>query len=320
MTDTRVSVDVEKLLRRLGIEAKKKGKEWYAVCPNKDHDDRDPSWRMRDEPGSSRHAFMKCWPCGFQGNAATLVMHLLKIESYGDAWDWIREGAEVEQKAVERVVVQVKRPRYGFQLPEGTTIEPIENWPSGAREYFLGRGLEEWQVDRWGIGYSVEGRLRGRIVIPYRNAAGKVQGYTARTFVDDEIRYFEPKPEEKANMNLMFGEQHWPPLGERDLLFVVEGSVNALALEAELPGVYVSASAGNSLRPLYGTKFATWTRLCVMTDPDEAGDALATEIAETASRHVKVDRLRLEEGTDVAAIRALRRGEVSTIVRRWLAR
>lgn len=57
-------LDIEAMLRALGIEATKHGKEWVAHCPNADghkRGDRNPSWRMRDSEKSSKHGSHKCF-------------------------------------------------------------------------------------------------------------------------------------------------------------------------------------------------------------------------------------------------------------------
>lgn len=315
-------VDVERVLSRLGIDAKRKGKEWVALCPNKAHEDRSPSWRIRDEPGATKHGYHKCWPCGFQGGILSLVQHVLGLESYGDAKKWLGDEAPVEQKPVERVEVRISPPRLGFRLPAEVKFAAFDAWPSIIRDYVCkDRGLEAWQIDRWRMGYAVEGRLKGRVVIVSRDARGRPQRYTARSFTDSEKRYLEPEPEERANPSAMFGEEHWPPLGERPLVFVVEGAINGLALEAELPGVVIAATAGSDMRGLYATKLQTFERVCTMTDPDPAGDKLADDIATGLARHdTRVERLRLPEDTDQAALRKLRPGELGAIVRSWLGR
>ncbi len=315
-----MAVDVEKLLQRLGIVARRRGKEWEAVCPNKLHQDHSPSWRIRDEPGATKHGYHHCWPCGLAGGPASLVMNVLGIAEYSDAMAWIEETAPVDQKPIGKVEVKIAPPRLSFRLPPGVVIAPFEKWPFTAQEYFLGRGLLDWQAERWGMGYAVEGRLKGRIVIVSRDARGRPQRYTARSFTGAEKRYLEPEPEERANANAMFGEQHWPANvpEERQLVFVVEGAVNGAALEAELPGIYLGATAGSSMRGLYGTKLSTFQRICVMTDPDEAGDKLAADIASTVGRHARIDRLRLPEGYDQAKMRQLHPGQLGAIVRSWL--
>ncbi len=316
-------VRIETLLARLGIDAKRKAKEWVALCPNPAHEDRTPSWRIRDDPGATRHGYHHCWPCGFGGSVVDLVMALKGISDFRDAKKWIEDaGAIVEQNAavVGSLEVQITPPQLRFRLPDEVTLKPIHEWPSLARDYWLKRGLEPWQVDRWGVGYAMQGRLKGRLVVVYRDPQGRPLRYTARTFIDEEKRYLEPDEHEKANPHTMFGEQHWPDLEEREeqILFVLEGAINGLALEAELPGVYFAATAGSEIRPLYAVKLSGWKKVVLMSDPDAAGDKVADALATSLSRHVPTARLRLPPGFDAGKLRELRPGELGSIVRSWL--
>ena len=73
------------------------------------------------------------------------------------------------------------------------------------------------------------------------------------------------------------------------------------------------------MRGLYATKLQTWDRLCIMSDPDKAGDKIAEEIDVSLARHGKrIDRLRLPSGFDCAKLREERPGELGRIVRAWL--
>jgi hypothetical protein len=316
-------MNVERLLHRLGIVAKKKAREWVALCPNPEHADQSPSWRIRDEPGSKRHGMHHCWPCGFGGTATDLVMSLKGISDYRDAKRWIEEevGIVVDAPVAEEVHVAIKVPRLRFQLPAGVVVNPLEKWPGPARDYFLSRGLEDWQAERWGVGYSVEGRCKGRIVFISRDACGRPMRYTARSFTNQMKRYLEPEPHEGANQSIMFGEQHWPDLEDRKeaIVFQLEGAVNGLALEAELPGVYFAATAGSEIRPLYTTKLASWGCVVLMGDDDSAGEKLSTKLGIELARHTRTERLNLGMGKlDAADLRRLRPGELGSIVRSWL--
>ncbi len=313
-------IDVPRLLARLGIEAKRQGREWVAKCPNPDHEDHSPSWRIRDEPGSSRHGFMHCWPCGFGGTPVDLVAKVLGIEDKRDARAWLEQEAPVDQKPVERVELRVAATS-SFRMPPEFVEAPLEDWPSPARDYLRRRGIEDWQVERWGIGYAVSGRLGGRIVVPSRDPAGKPRRYTARTFADDPQRYLQPNPEEHAAANAVFGEQHWPLLNgdeDRDLLFVLEGEINGLALEAELPGVYFGAISGSDLAGGRAIKLSTWSRLAILTDPDVAGDTIAKTIEIAMARHCTTRRLRLPGGTDPSKLREASPGLLGSLVRAFL--
>lgn len=291
-------MSIERVLQRLGIDAKKKGSEWYALCPNPKHDDKAPSWRIRDEPGHAKHGMQNCFPCGFGGSLADLVMAVLNVE-FREAMAWLGDdNAPAAKPLSEQVKVVVRRSPRGFHLPEGAVVAPLERWVTPARRYVESRFIEAWQVERWGLGYAVEGRLQGRIVVPLRNAAGVPRSYTARTFLKiDGRRYMEPLPEEKSDRSAMFGEQHWPSRGERveKVLVVTEGALNAMAIERALPDVYVGAIAGSNLHPGHALKIASFGAVVVATDPDESGDKVASFVAASARKFV---RGRLPEGVD----------------------
>jgi len=310
-------VDVDRVLVRLGIEAKKKGREWTSLCPNPEHHDRSPSFRVRDEPGSTKHGCFKCWPCQWGGTLVDLVQKLRKIDDYRDAIKWILEGVSVDQQEVSGVEVRVRPPPLRFRLPDEVVVAPLAEWPAPIRDYARGRGIEEWQVDRWGIGYAVEGRLKGRIVFVLRDARGRPRGYSARSFTGAEKRFLEPSDPEKADASAMFGEQHWPPAGERAeaSVFLFEGAIKALAAEAALPGAYVAATTGSEVRPLHSTKLATFGRQCLVGDDDPAGTKVSSQLVAQLERHTHPSRLVLPRKLDADK---LPREELGSIMRAWL--
>lgn len=312
-------VDVELVLKRLGIEAKKRGREWVALCPNKDHQDRKPSWRIRDEPGATRHGYHHCWPCGFGGTVVDLVQKVLSIADFRDAIAWIEGGAPVEQREVAAVEIRVRPRVMRFHLPDEVKIKPMSEWPDPAREYAEARGIEPWQVERWGIGYAVEGRLRGRLVFVLRDARGRPQGYSARTFVGEEKRFLEPDEPERANLTAMFGEQHWPPPAARASaeVFVFEGAIKGLAAERALPGCFFGATTGSEVRPLHPIKLAAFGRVCIVGDDDPAGHKVSSQLGAQLVRHCKPERLVLPRKLDADR---LPRAELADILRSWRGR
>jgi DNA primase len=292
-------VSIERVLERLGIEAKKRAREWHALCPNPEHADRNPSWRIRDEPGSAKHGFHKCWPCGFGGGIADLVQAVLDLD-WRAARAWLEEEAgsiKVPRRPMPVEVRVLPVARRAFVLPSGVFLGPLREWPTPAREYALSRSLTEAQVVRWGIGHAVDGPLAGRIVFPYR-VNGLVRGYTARTYTNHPRRYKEASKREGADPSAMFGEQHWPE--ERDTIYVTEGAINAIAVEVALGGATVAAIAGSDLRAGHAVKLATFARLVLLTDPDEAGDKAARDITAGLGRHAVFSRVRLPPGSDAA--------------------
>lgn len=294
----RLRVDVQKLLDRLGIEGKRKGRYFEARCPSPVHEDRNPSWRISLDGGQHQ-----CFSCGFYGGAVKLVMSTLGVNADA-AVKWILSGDLAAPQVLE-VEVEVMRPvlRGGFKLPAGVIIAPLVEWPGPARDYASSRGLTVEQVDRWGIGYAVDGRLAGRIVFPVRDREHRLISYTARTFVGDRKRYLEPKASEGSVEGAVFGEEHAVP---DSVIVVTEGALDALAVERAIPlqtkdwtKWSVAAIYGSGVLPAHLNRLAgKYLGVVVVTDSDPAGDRAADEIQSGLGRWMRVRRWRPPEGWD----------------------
>jgi DNA primase len=285
-------VDVPALLARLGIEAKKRGREWWACCPF--HPERTPSWQIRDDDEDpERHGRWRCLgKCHVGGGAVGLVMRVLELQRAREALDWLRSGGAVDRPSAGQeaaaggglVMGPAKRPKSGFVLPGGVRFVPFDEWPETARGYAESRGLNAEQVDRWGLGYAVDGRLRGRIVMPWRDGRGRLGGYTGRAYLPgDPRKYLEPTAEEGAGVGWVYGEELWPPPAERDELVVIEGGFDGYAIEraTSLPW---GAARGSHLTPGHVARISTFRRIVIATDPDGAGEKFAKSIADALAR------------------------------------
>ena len=169
---------------------------------------------------------------------------------------------------------------------------------SGARKYTTGRcEITAEEVDRYGLGYAVDGDLAGRIVIPWRGANGLVGGYSARSFVGEEPKYKTPHESDKPDNGIMFGEHLWSKCGT---LIVTEGALNAMAVRRALGDYHfdVAAMGGSELFPIQIVKMSTYARILIMTDSDPAGDKAAIGLNDCLGRYAKTVRPRLPEKKD----------------------
>lgn len=300
-------MNIESILKRLNIDAKRRGSKWQGSCPNPEHNDRSPSWFIRDEPGTERHGYHRCSACGFAGGMIGLVMLVQGCDGR-TAHSWIGGDSDAVIKPIPKAVNVSVMPTsfHEFVLPEGVQFTGVENWPVHARAYAEKRNITN-QVERWGIGYAVVGILEGRVVIPYRDIHGVPRGYTSRTYIDSRRRYKEPSENECANRSAMFGEQHWlHEYTDDETVIVTEGALNALAVERALSGERyypaVAATAGSSLRPAHAVKLSKFSNVICLTDPDRPGDKMAHELHQALARHCEFRRLRLAVGTDPDSI------------------
>lgn len=308
-----LAVDIPALLMALGIDATRRGVMWRSKCPAGTHDDNDPSWDIRDEPGSPKHGLHHCLSCKFSGTATELVQHIHDLTTASAARDWIAARAMGEVNPVWSLTVSVAPlRRQAFRLPSEVVTGPLEGWLKPPREYMQVRGITAEQVRRWGIGYSVKGRLNGRIIFPTLDIHGRVVNYTARTYVQAPKRYTTPpractcppsKLDEgpcdgrcgytgKPDFNVIDGERYWPEPGDRGDLVLTEGVINRLAVERVTP-LPTGALNGSHISLGQVSRLSTFKRVINLTDQDFAGDRADEAITDALTRHVTLLRVKL---------------------------
>ena len=304
--------DVRRVLRRLGIEGRVFHDHLVALCPF--HADVTPSWRIRIR--GERSGLHHCFSCKEGGDLYDLVMHLREYGTRAAAVGWVEEhfGAataeDVQTPTIE--LVGLSHQRRAFRMPAGFVEEPVYEWPTIPREYLEGRGVTADQAKRWGIGYALDGRLHGRVVLPIHNVWGELCSYVGRAFLDNmPKRYLYPREEEGGDLDVMFGERHWPAaVAQRGLVVVLEGAFKALAVERAFPQLSIAALGGSGVRLLHLTKLATFRRVVVFTDADPAGEEAGDELVASLSGMTRTSRVRLPRGEDADSVELQRLREV----------
>lgn len=287
-----MNVDVPRLLALLGITARNHGHgDYWAKCPS--HDDKEASWHISDPLG-----IHFCFGCHFGGDAVDLAAEVIEC-TRGGAFDWMSEKALFEHDTAPldvEVVVRAVR-NTGFKLPPGVSGAPFERWPSVVRNYVLGRGITHEQAVRWSLMYALDGALAGRVVFPIFDRFGSVISYTARTFIDEEPRYKNPRAADKADPRALFGQQWWT--AERRRVVVAEGAINALAWERS-GARNIAALGGSRITHEQVLALAGFARIDVATDEDTAGERISEELNATFGRWRDVRRVCLGNGKDAA--------------------
>jgi hypothetical protein len=293
------SINVEKLLRNLGIEANRSGIRWVAKCPNPKHDDSEPSWSIIDTPGRDKHGSQYCFACKFGGGPWELAAAVWKV-SVEEAGARIRERG-IDERTVPKaspVVIFRSATRPVFTLPPFVVIpEPGGKWYQPALDYLLNdRGMTMEQVEKYGVGYCIKGRFANRVFFPVRDSAGTLLTYTARAIVKTMVpRYSQGLVSHGADPRpAIWGEAQWRGT---ETVTVAEGNFSALALErAGAPNV--CAILGSDVTPEKRLKLSKFRRYLIATDPDPAGEKAARVIAETFRRRSPVERLGLRLSPD----------------------
>ena len=294
------TIDVETLLRALGIIATKKGYRWTAKCPNPDHDDADPSWGMIDRPGDRKHGSHHCFSCKWSGGPWELAAAIwgCEVKEAGKRlWKMQLTGGPRESTEVPKVVVRFPGAAPEFKMPSGVIIPAVDDrpWYQPALKYLEGRGVTRVQADRWGLGYAIRGRLCNRVVVPVYTE-GALRTYSARAIALGMDRYDQGKVVQGAQpKRALWGE---PMFTGTRTVTVAEGVWSGMALErAGAPNP--CALLGSELTPERARILDRFDRIIIATDPDKAGDRVAEFIA-VLGRRATVARLRLDVSPDDA--------------------
>lgn len=298
-------VDVPALLDALGLnDTRRNGRSIEARCPS--HPDRNPSWSIIDDTNNPRNGLHHCFSCQFGGGPAALVKAVRGC-TWEEAFQYLK-GTPQKQLALE---VDVVVGRYsvgvlaGMRVPSEVKVRPFEEWPDGARQYLVDRGVTAAEVVRYDLGYATSGRLAGRIVLPMKDRQGRVCSYTARDWTGQGKRYLEPQSSEGAQKPALFGEHLWV---DHPTMVVTEGCFDAIAVARavrEASRWFDSCGLhGSRLHVSQAVKFSRYKRVIVATDSDPAGDAVAADLAEALGRYCTVVRARPPEGSDCASMTA----------------
>ncbi len=276
-------MNLHQFMVKLGIDVQdraRRGRLW-GKCPF--HNDVNASWFIRTE--GERAGQHHCFSCKSGGTLTLLVAHVMRVDYFRAAkiikqcWDSNESPfAESNQGlTISRV--------YGVSMVRNDSLDTVDmkfgrlwEWPSIARTYVESRFVTVSQVDRWGIGYAIDGRLSGRIIIPVWFGS-RLRSYQARTFVNDKRRYLYPDSSERPDLDLMFGEAYWPALSDRksSRVVVCEGAFNALAVERAVGG-YIAALGGSDIRSMHVAKLSTFGAVDIFTDCDAAGEKAAERL------------------------------------------
>lgn len=297
-----MSSRIETVLTALGLEVvdRRGGRAWLR-CPYHGSEQAGAFFvRLIGKRQGQNH----CFSCKKGGTLRELVMH---VKSCGEdaAIEFITNAEKGFEKPKLRARVVARPPMLGrsrFQMPPEIIYEPLKDWLSMAQDYARERcRITDEEVELFGIGHAVDGRLACRIVLPWLGAGRIAGGYSARTYIDAEPKYLTPAEKDGADRATMFGEHLWPPLGQRKIVAVTEGALNGMAVRRARP-LPIAALGGSEIDPLQVTKLATFEYVLLVTDPDPAGNKAAFQLERSLMRHVKLGRADVPRGKDALDI------------------
>jgi DNA primase len=256
-------VDLDGLVVRCGgVEAKRSGGRTTYHCPHPAHEDRNPSFTVKD----GRY---QCWSaCGVSGDAIDLLV-------------WLKGCTKAE--AIEELAGEVglhRREAVASQLATGrgeASVSPPTNAESDLlRGWCRRRGWGRWTVEELGLSLVSDSFQRRRIRFPFR--LGGQTPYSQDRAVDDKVKLrwlspagTRPIPYEADRLKLA---------QERGHVFVVEGVTDVVALvDVYTSPAVVGIPGVEAWRPAWAKAFRG-LGVYVVADNDQAGRRFRERLAQ----------------------------------------
>jgi DNA primase len=169
----------------------------------------------------------KCWACGdYEGTHGSLG----KIfDKYGN-----RKQKKLYQVLKPETVVKREKKKKALKLPDGFTLfkdaSPVYPVRRQAINYLHNRGISDYMIEKYQIGFCDVGDHGGRIIIPSYDKSGELNYYIARSWNPmSRAKYKNPEAEKDK---IIFWESmiDW----SKDI-YLVEGAFDGLFVDNSIP-------------------------------------------------------------------------------------
>jgi DNA primase len=182
-------------------------------------------------------SMFKCWSCQDTNNMHGPILKLLK--RYGTP-KVIRDYLIVKPDA--NIAVGKERVEVVVELPEGykklSECTDKDYKSSIAKSYLYDRGITDYIIEEFEIGYTYKGKFFNRIIIPSYNTEGKLNYFIARWFSKEKtkIKYLNPDAEKQE---IIFNERK---INLDATIYLVEGATDHIVTPNSVPllGKYIS--------------------------------------------------------------------------------
>jgi len=247
-------MDIIQFLESKGCDLQRigQGNEHIMLCPQ--------CGKRKLSVNSSKNKF-QCWRCGIGGGFEFLCKFLgIRTEQLSPDYRQLRLK---QLKQIEKV------PLTGaMELPEGTTIlrrGKESFFQKKAYAYLNGRGITDEMIEKWSLGYCMEGDYAGYIIIPVPNESNQIRSFQARRFYGVGMKSKNPPGAEKCIFNLNYAKGH-------RTIVVEEGPFDAMVTHWLMTRNNISAVGllGHTCSPLQAKIIANLKPdiLYIALDPD----------------------------------------------------
>ena len=317
------------------VKLTKAGREFKACCPF--HNEKTPSFYVNDE----KH-FYHCFGCGAHGDAIRFLTDARGLP-FMDAVKELAGKAGMDVPAPDLRAQEKQERAAGLHdvtaAAQRWFAEQLQGVEGGeARAYLAKRGIDEKTIERFGIGFAPDSRgklkaalasfgeeklvdtgmlirpeeankdsydrFRGRLMIPIRDARGRVIGFGGRILGQGEPKYLNSPetPLFDKGRTLYNIDRASPASRKANRLIVVEGYMDVIALDragiSEAVAPNGTAVTESQLERMWRLEPAP---ICCF-DGDAAGQKAAIRAAQRALPHLGPERtlrfVSLPEGQD----------------------
>lgn len=201
----------------LGKSVKRARNNYAFHCPECNH--RKPKLEIDVQTNEKGENPFACWVCGFRGKTVFSLVRQLKLpsEQATNITKYVKKG-ERSYKPEHTVLELPKEFKSLYKASKNSVIVKKIN------KYLLKRGISEKEVQKYNIGYCMDGEYAGRVVIPSYDQNNRLNYYIGRTY-ENEFRKYKNPPGSK---DLIMFENliNW-----NQPIIIVEGVFDALAVK-----------------------------------------------------------------------------------------
>jgi DNA primase len=327
--EIRRRIDIVKLISQ-SVSLKPAGKSLKGLCPF--HEDKNPSFHVSPSIGRYR-----CWACGESGDVFTWVMKTQNVE-FKEALRILATQAGVTLKGRPEGSKQTKSQGEEQSRAMESACAYFRkslDQSTAAKQYLLGRGLDELIWKEWEIGYAPDvdnalathlssqgipltlskevslvdkdasggyfDRFRGRVMFAIRDDRDRLVGFGGRALGDRQPKYInsaESRLFRKSEVLYGLNKARNQLIKNRTAI-LVEGYLDVIACW-RVGAKTAVAPLGTAFTEDHARLLARWAdKVLILFDGDNAGQQAALKAHEVLSQHVQ--RIRfvvLEAGKD----------------------
>jgi len=172
------------------------------------------------------HHVYKCWSCcemngtqGALGKLIDIVGNKKQKKLYS-----VFKPEEIDKGERKRVYLKLPKEFISFKDYNPLHVPHIQ-----AKKYLLSRGITDEIIEKYGIGFAVDGEYGGRIIVPSYDKEGELNFFVSRAWFKTKSKYKNPQaPKELIIFNESLIDWEKP-------IYLCEGVFDSFFLENSIP-------------------------------------------------------------------------------------